>query len=99
MRQLGNSLQKLQEAADNNNMQPIWMYQSKIRMNTMNNQAIIKKKDGTDCQGMEEMLRRWEEWAKECFSKEQTELKPKITYIAEQEWETTSLRPHTTYST
>jgi len=27
-----------------------------------------------------------EEWKKECFSKEQTELKPKISYIAEQEW-------------
>ena len=32
------------------------------------------------------MLKRWEEWTKECFSKEQNELKPKITYIAEQEW-------------
>merc|ERR1712112_474262 len=32
------------------------------------------------------MLARWEEWAKECFSKEQMEMKPKISYIAEQEW-------------
>jgi len=86
MRQLENALQKLQEAADNNDMQPIWKYQSRIRMSNANNQAIIKKKDGTDCQGMGEMLTRWEEWTKECFSKEQSELKPKISYIAEQEW-------------
>merc|ERR1712105_117470 len=32
------------------------------------------------------MLKRWEEWTKKCFSKEQAELKPKITYIDEQEW-------------
>ena len=55
-------------------------------MNNTNNQPIIKKKDGTECQGMDEMLERWEEWTKECFSKEKKELKPKITYIAEQEW-------------
>ena len=64
MRQMGNALQKLQEAADNNDMQPIWKYQSRIRMNNTNNQAIIKKKDGTDCQGTEETLARWEEWEK-----------------------------------
>ena len=79
-------MQKLQEAADNNDMQPIWKYQSRIRMNNTNNQAIIKKTDGAECQGMEEMLARWGEWTKEFFSKEQTELKPNISYIAEQEW-------------
>ena len=47
---------KIQEAADSNDMHPIWKYQSRIRMNNTNNQAIIKKTDGTDCQGMEEML-------------------------------------------
>ena len=52
MRQLEDSLQELQEAADNNDMQPIWKYQSRLRMNTMNNQASIKKKDGEECQGM-----------------------------------------------
>ena len=43
-RQLEASLQKLQGAADNDDMQPIWTYQSNIRMNTMHSQAIIKKK-------------------------------------------------------
>ena len=43
-RQLEASLQKLQEAANNNDMQPIWKYQSNIRMNTMQSQEIIKKK-------------------------------------------------------
>ena len=55
-------------------------------MNNTKNQPIIKKKDGTERQGMGEMLKRWEEWTKERFSKEQNEMKPKITYIAEQEW-------------
>ena len=32
-RQLEVTLQKLQDAADNNDMQPIWQYQSKLRMN------------------------------------------------------------------
>ena len=36
------------------------------------------------------MLERWEEWAKECFSQEQRDLAPKITYIAEKEWGETS---------
>lgn len=85
-RQLEASLQKLQEAANNNDMQPIWKYQRNIRMNTMHSQAIIKKKDGKECEGMKEMLERWEEWTKECFSKEHKDLAPRIIHIAEQEW-------------
>ena len=54
-RQLEASLRKLQEE-DNNDMNPIWNYQSKLRMSTMNNQVAIKKKDGTECQRMEETL-------------------------------------------
>ena len=38
------------------------------------------------------MLERWGEWTKECFSKEQKELKPMIEHIAEQEWEQTFLK-------
>ena len=63
---------KLQDAADNNDMKPIWQYQRKVRTINTNSQATIKKKDGTDCQGIEETIKRWEEgWAKENFSKEQ----------------------------
>ena len=40
MRQLESPIQELQEAAENNDMQPIWKYQSRLRMN---NQAAIKK--------------------------------------------------------
>merc|ERR1712105_519867 len=92
-RQLENSLRKLQEAADNNDMGPIWQYQRKIRMTNTNNQAIIKKEDGTDCQGIEETIKRWEEWAKKNFSKEQEELIPKISHITEQEWEKKFIKP------
>ena len=53
-------------------MKPIWQYQRKVRIINTNSQATIKKKDGTDCQGIEETIKRWEEgWAKENFSKEQ----------------------------
>ena len=44
MRQLEKSLKKLQDAADDNDMRPIWQHQKKIRMTNMNSQAIIKKK-------------------------------------------------------
>ena len=42
-------------------------------------------KNGEECQGMQKMLERWEEWTKECFSKEQQELIPKTEHITEQE--------------
>ena len=74
-------------------MKPIWQYQRKVRTINTNSQATIKKKDGTDCQGMEETIKRWEEWAKENFSKEQKELKPKIPYISEQEWGKNFIEP------
>ena len=40
-RQLEATLQKLQEAAGNNAMQPIWKYQSRLRMNSTNNHIAI----------------------------------------------------------
>ena len=46
-RQLETSLKKLQEAAGNNDMKPIWQYQRKIRMANTNIQAIIKKMEPT----------------------------------------------------
>ena len=56
-----------------------------------------KEKDGSECQGMEEMIKRWEEWTKENFSKEQDELKPQISCIPEPEWEKTSSNPQKTF--
>ena len=44
-----------------------------------------KEKDGKECQRMKEMLERWAEWTKECFSKEHNDLAPKITHIADKE--------------
>ena len=72
-------------------MQPIWKYHRIIRMKTTNNQAIIKDENGEECQRMQKMLERWEEWTKEFFSKEQKQLKPMIEHITEQEWEQTFL--------
>ena len=34
---------------------------------------------------MKEALQRWDEWAKECFSKDQSPLKPRIEQITDQE--------------
>ena len=86
MRQLETALKKLQDAADSNDMRPIWQYQKKIRMTNMNNQAIIKKKDGSDCQGIEETTTRWGDGRGGNFSKEQDENKPQIPHITEQDW-------------
>ena len=44
--QLETSLKKLQAAAGDNDMKPIWQYQKKIRMANANNQAIIKRRAG-----------------------------------------------------
>ena len=43
-RKLEESLKKLQEAADNNDMLPIWDFQIKLRMNKTKNRVEIKKK-------------------------------------------------------
>ena len=46
-----------------------------------------EKQDETECQGMGETLKRWEEWAEECFCKDHDILKPRIEHITEGEWE------------
>ena len=52
-RQLEATLKKLQAASDNNDMKPIWNYQRNIRMKATGNQAIIKDRNGEECQGMQ----------------------------------------------
>ena len=52
-RQLEESLKNLQEAADSNDIQPIWDFQNKLRMGKTSNRVAIKKQDGAECQGME----------------------------------------------
>ena len=41
----------------------------------------VKKQDGTECQGLDETLKRLEEWAKEFFSNIQDTMKPRIEHI------------------
>ena len=55
-RQLEASLKKLQEAADNNDMKPIWQFQSKLRMATTTNRVAIKNKMGPNAKEWE---KRW----------------------------------------
>ena len=45
-RQLEAALKKLQEAADNNDMQPIWGFQNKLRMGKTANHVAIKNRTG-----------------------------------------------------
>ena len=42
--------QKLQEAADNNDMRQIWDFQNKLRMGKTASHVEIKKQDGAECQ-------------------------------------------------
>ena len=86
-RNLGEETIKLQKSPDPNDMRPIWGFRSKLRMAKSTNQIAIKKQDRTECQGMEETLQRWEEWAKECSSKDKALLTPKIEHITDQKWE------------
>ena len=41
------------------------------------------KNDGTERQGIDETLKRWEEWTKECFSKSQDIMEPRLEHISE----------------
>ena len=91
-RQLEASLRNLQEA-DNNDMQPSWDFQNKLRMNKTANHVAIKKQDGTECQGLGETLKRWEEWTNECFSKSQDSIQPRIEHITEEEWGKEIIKP------
>ena len=76
---------RLQEAADRNNMQPIWGYQRQHRENSKSKNIAIKKTDGTEFQWMTETMKRWEDWAEECFSKKSDQLTPEILHIQELE--------------
>ena len=58
-RRLEASLKKLQHAAGNNDVRPIWEFQSNLRMNKTENHVAIKKKDGAECQGIGGTLKRW----------------------------------------
>ena len=77
-RQLEEPLKKLQQAADNNDMQPIWEFQSKLRTNKIASRASIKQQDGTERQGLDETLKRWEEWTDECCIESRDSLKPRL---------------------
>ena len=51
------SLKKLQQAADNDDMQPIWEFQNKLRTNKAANHVAIKKQDGSECQWLDGTLK------------------------------------------
>ena len=77
-RKLEEALKKLQQAADNNDMRPLWKFESNLRMNKTANRVAIKKKGGSECHGLNETLKRSEEWAQECFVEGQARLKPQV---------------------
>ena len=57
--------ERLQIAAGQKNMRLIWDYRRKLRNAANARNIATKKKDGTDCQGMGETMKRWEEWTEE----------------------------------
>ena len=65
---------RVQKAEAQDNMQPIWDHQSKLRTTTSKRNIAISKKDGKECQCVSETMRRCEEWAPECFRKEKPSL-------------------------
>ena len=50
-RQLEATLKNLQEAADNNDMHPIWEFQIRLRMNKTANHVAIKNKTAPNAKG------------------------------------------------
>ena len=68
---------RLQKQADQNDMHPIWDYQCHLRNIANARNVEIKKTEGTECQGMSETMKRWEERTAECFSKNQGNLDQK----------------------
>ena len=84
------SLQKQQEASNNNDMHPIWQHQSNIRMNKRNNQSVTKKADQKcrDARDANKMGRL----GKRTLQKSKRDMGPKIMHISDQEWEGDFLR-------
>ena len=66
-------------------MQPIWGFQSKLRVGKTSNHIAMKKQDGAEFQGLPETLKRWGEWKQECFRKDKAHLEPQIERIPETE--------------
>ena len=76
-RKIEEEADRLQKAADQNNMQPIWGFQRRLRTNTNAWNIEIKKTDGTEFHGAQETMKRWGEWESECFRKNKNQLTPK----------------------
>ena len=68
---------RLQEAADQNSMRPIWDFKRRPRTNTKAKIIAIKKTDGAKRKGMTETMKRRGEWEEECFRKKEDQLTPK----------------------
>ena len=47
-KKLEGALKNLQQAADNNDAQPIWKFQRKLRMGETENRVGIKKQEGSE---------------------------------------------------
>ena len=77
-RKLGASLKKSQQAAGENDMHPIWEFQSKLRMSKTADLVSIKTQDGTECRRQEESLKRLGGWANACLSASQAIRQPRI---------------------
>ena len=61
---------RLQKSADRNNTHKIWGFRIRIRAAASTKNIEIKKMDGSECQGMSETMKRWEEWTAEFRIKE-----------------------------
>ena len=74
---------RLQEADGQTNMKPIEDYRRHPRTNSKAKNISIKKADGNERQGMTETMKRWDDWAAECFRKVAGQLTPKTVHIQE----------------
>jgi len=101
-RKIEQQAKELQNAADNNNMKPLWDYQKNLKKHkNKSKHTTMYTEEGTETHDTTQTLTRWTQWIQQHFSKPEQENKDiQIEHIDEQTWDeiekTTKLNTTTT---
>jgi len=87
-RKLDQQANELQQAADNNNMQPLWDYQKNLKKHrNKSKHTTMHTEEGTETHDANQTLKRWTQWIQQRFSQTTQENENiEIEHIKEQTW-------------
>ena len=74
---------RLQQAAGNNSLNPIWKYHKMPQRKRMGKNYMLNKQDGAITKTIEDRQERWIEWIQTCFQTTPEQEIPEISYITE----------------